>query len=132
LLEDDFCKGHGENQKWTVQSWRADQGVNTHEDLEASFREIHSHPWFIGGIRHLNPAGMEMYFMASYDLDTFRRFVLESTFTQRFEVEDHLIEKLRTDDHELIKFSSRWLRYALFQEPTMRVRKDAPQARRKR
>ena len=37
--------------------------------------------------RELEPKQMEMYWMASYDLDTFRRFVLESSFLDRFEVQ---------------------------------------------
>ncbi len=132
LLEDSFCKGHVEAGGFTVAGWRDNQGVTEHEELERSYRELHSHPWFIGGVRQLTPAGMEMYFMATYDLDTFRRFVLESTFQQRFEIEEDVIEKLRTDDYALMQFSARWLRYALFQEPTIKVREDAPPSRRNR
>jgi Fe-S-cluster containining protein len=132
LLEDSFCRGHAEAGRFTVAGWREDQGVNEHEDLEREYRELHAHPWFIGGVRHLTPAGMEMYFMATYDLDTFRRFVTESTFSQRFELEAGLLDSLRTDDVALMRFSTRWLRYALFQEPTITVREDAPQSRRNR
>ncbi len=132
LLEDDFCKGHGAATKWTVEKWRRDQGVVEHEDLEKCHREIHSHPWFIGGIRHLNPSGMEMFFMCSYDLDTFKRFIFNSSFLERFDIEEELVEKLRTDDVELLKFGSRWLRYSLFQEPIIKVREDAPKSRRKK
>jgi Fe-S-cluster containining protein len=132
LLEDSFCKGHVEKGNFTVASWRENQGVDEHEDLEKDYRELHSHPWFIGGVRHLTPAAMEMYFMSTYDLDTFRRFVVESSFRDRFEVEGELIEKMRTDDEALMKFSTRWLRYALFQETTIKVREDAPPSRRNR
>ena len=63
--------------------------------------------------------------MACYDLDRFRRFVFESTFLQRFEVEPELVERMRGDDEELLRFAFRWLRYALFAEPTMTARPSA-------
>lgn len=124
LFEDDFCKGPLEPQQWTVDSWRASQGVPAREAAEAGFREIVSHPWFIGG-RTLDPKRMEMFFMASYDLDSFRAFVFESTFLQRFAVEDQLVERLRTDDEALLQFAFRWLRFALFGETTMTVRNSS-------
>jgi Fe-S-cluster containining protein len=126
LFEDGFCKGHGEGAVWTAESWRRDQGVAEQEDLEIGYRELVSHPWFIGG-RQLDPKRMEMFYTSCYDLDTFRRFVFESTFLDRFEIEEDLIEKLRGDDEALLAFAFRWLRFALFGEPTLTVRKDENQ-----
>jgi len=130
LFEDDFCEGHGEQAGWTVKEWRRDQGVDAHEEMEAGFRDLVSHPWFIGG-RKLDPRRMEMFFMACYDLDKFRSFVFKSTFFERFELEPQLVDQLRTDDMALMRFAFRWLRYALFAEPTMTVRPDAPSSPRK-
>jgi Fe-S-cluster containining protein len=124
LLEDDFCKGHGERKTWTVKQWRSDQGVQEHEDLEQDFKALVSHPWFIGG-RKLDPRRVEMFFTACYDLDKFRSFVFDTTFLQRFVLEDELVEQLKNDDLALLRFGSRWLRFALFAEPTMTLRDDA-------
>ncbi len=120
LAEDDFCKGWDTKTEWTVERWRADQNVEEQESLEAGFRELVSHPWFIGG-RALNPKQMEAFFTACYDLDNFRRFILESSFTNRFVLEDDLVEQLRTDDEALLRFAYRWMRFALFGEPTMKT-----------
>ncbi len=119
LFEDDFCHGHSESQTWTFESWKADQGLDDQEELETGFREIVSHPWFIGGTRQLDPKRMEMFYTACYDLDNFRRFVFDSTFTERFELADELVEQMKTDDEAMLRFAFRWLRYALFAEPTM-------------
>ncbi len=124
LFEDDFCDGIKEEKKWTVDEWRSNQGVSEREELESGYRKIVSHPWFIGG-RKFDPKRLEMFFMANYDLDTFKRFIFDSSFLDRFELEETEIEKLRTDDEALLKFASVWLRYALFGEPTMKVRKPA-------
>ena len=113
--------GHAEKTEWTVASWKADQGLEHQEELEKGFHEIVSHPWFIGGQRQLDPKRMEMFYTACYDLDTFRRFVTTTTFAERFELEDGLLEQLETDDEALLRFAFRWLRFALFAEPTMKV-----------
>lgn len=122
--DDDFCDGRGEPQEWTVGSWRANQGVAEQEQFEGDFQEIVSHPWFIGG-RQLDPRRMEMFYTGCYDLDAFRRFVFDTSFLERFELDDELVERLRSDDEELLRFAFRWLRYALFAEPTMKVRESA-------
>ena len=128
LFEDEFCKGHGTGQQWSVGKWRDDQGVREREELEAGFREIVSHPWFIGGTRQLDPKRIEMFFNSVFDLDTFRRFVLESSFLKRFEVEPAVVDEMRASDEALLRFAFRWLKYAMFGEPTMKVRKEAEAA----
>ena len=125
LLEDDFCEGHGEPKKWTVDEWREDQDLASREELEAGFREIVSHPWFIGGTRKLDSKRMDMFFTACYDLDKFRTFVFDSTFLERFDLEPELVEQLREDDDELLRFAFRWLKLALFGEPVLKVRDSA-------
>jgi Fe-S-cluster containining protein len=130
LFEDDYCKGREEATEWTVDEWRADQGIDRQDELEKGFREIVSHPWFIGG-RKLDPRRMEMFHTACYDLDKFRSFIFDSTFTERFELDPEPLEKIRNDDMALLGFAYRWLRFALFAEPTMKVRDDAPASSRK-
>ena len=125
LFEDDFCRGREESRTWTVEEWRRDQQVDTLESLDAGFRAVVTHPWFIGGTRRLSSRQLEMFVMAAYDLDTFRTFVLESTFLKRFVIEPELEQRLATDDEALLDLAFLWLRFALFGEPTLTVR-DAP------
>jgi len=121
LFEDAFCHGRGERRSWTVEAWQRDQGLGEREDLEQAFRELVGHPWFIGG-RQLDPRRIELFFMAAYDLDTFREFVFSSTFVKRFELDAKLVSALRTDDRALLAFALRWLRFAMFGEPTVQPR----------
>jgi hypothetical protein len=125
LLEDGFCEGHGQPKTWTVDEWREDQDLMAREELEAGFREIVSHPWFIGGTRKLDAKRMDMFFTACYDLDKFRTFVFESTFLERFDLEPELVETLREDDDELLRFAFHWLKLALFGEPVLEVKDSA-------
>jgi Fe-S-cluster containining protein len=121
LFEDDFCHGRGGAKSWTVEGWQESQGIDDRDALEQGFRDLVGHPWFIGG-RQLDPRRIEMFFMAAYDLDTFRDFVFSTTFVKRFDLEEDLVERLRTDDEALLLFGFRWLRFACFGEPTMRAR----------
>ena len=53
VFEHDYCKGRLEAdcQQWTAAEWRRDQGLEARDELEVGFRELVSHPWFIGGRR---------------------------------------------------------------------------------
>jgi uncharacterized protein len=121
LFEDDFCHGRSGTRTWDVMLWQRDQGITDRDGLEKGFRDLVGHPWFIGG-RQLDPKRIEMFFMAAYDLDTFREFIFSTTFVQRFELDDALVESLRKDDNELLRFGFLWLRFALFGEPTIQRR----------
>jgi Fe-S-cluster containining protein len=126
VFEDDHCEGRHQDDAvaWTSEKWRADQNLVERDEIEAGFREIVSHPWFIGG-RQLDPKRMHMLYTACYDLDTFREFVFESTFLERFELDEELVAEIKTNDVALLKFAFLWLRFALFKEPTVKVREGA-------
>jgi hypothetical protein len=124
LAQDDFCHGHECGCTWSVEEWRQNQDVERAEELEQGFREVVSHPWFIGG-RKLDPKRCEIFFTACYDLDRFRAFVFESTFLERFEIDDDTVARIREDDEALLCFAFRWLRFALFGEPVLSVRASA-------
>ena len=64
-----------------------------------------------------------MFYMACYDLDRFRRFVFETRFLEVFEVDEARVEALRGDDQELLDFGMQWLRFTLFGERSMKLRR---------
>jgi Fe-S-cluster containining protein len=125
VFEEDFCKGRMQDDcvRWTAEKWRHDQGITERDEIEQGFRDLVSHPWFIGG-RQLDPRRMEMFYLACYDLDNFRSFVSETTFRDRFVLEPGLMQRLMEDDEALLQFAFRWLRFALFAEPTMKIREE--------
>ena len=63
---------------------------------------------------------ISLFIMASYDLDTFRQFVFESAFLERFDVVKETAESIRLDEEKLLKFGMEWLKFALFKEGTIR------------
>jgi hypothetical protein len=129
LLEEEGCRGFCESggKEWTVREWMDDQGVDEYDRWGEAYKELALHESFQEG-NTLPPEKMEMFFTATYDLDKFRQFVFESTFLDRFEVDEDQIEEMRYSDEALLRFGVLWLRFALFGEKTMRVRPRVAEA----
>ena len=72
----------------------------------------------------LSEAAKRMFFMASTDLDTFRKFVFESSFLDTYEVDPETIERLRTDDTELMLFFFKYLASTFFGTPDLTIRQE--------
>jgi hypothetical protein len=92
------------------------------------FQELTLHDFWSRGTA-LTPQQVEMFYMACYDLDRFRRFVFDSRFLALFEVDEARVEALRSDDEELLDFGIQWLRFSLFGEKTMKIRREIVEAR---
>jgi hypothetical protein len=56
---------------------------------------------------------------------------LESSFLNRFEVDDEVIEKIRTDDEALLDFGFDWLRFSLFGEKTIKIKGDVAEEKKR-
>jgi hypothetical protein len=67
--------------------------------------------------------------MACYDLDRFRRFVLESSFLERFEINPDEVELIKTDDVTLYRFALKWLEYGLLAQQVLKVKPDVMAAK---
>jgi len=124
LLQEPGCQGFAEGKTWTIREWVQDQGVETYNAFGKLFQDIAHHEQLVGG-RELEPAQMEMFYLAQFDLDKFRTFILESSFLERFDVEPETVEKIKADDEELLKFAHRWLKFSLFGEQTIPVKDEA-------
>jgi hypothetical protein len=89
--------------------------------MEALFKKITTNER-LAQEKITNKKIQEMVYMACYDLDRFRRFVMESTFLDRFEVEPEAVEQLKTDDTALYRFAIQWLEYGLLAQHVLKVR----------
>jgi Fe-S-cluster containining protein len=123
LQTDDFCEGHQSKQEWTIDEWMQNQGIGPYEYFSTLFREIVLHPKFEKG-QDLNPQQMEMFHMVFYNLDKFRTFVFESTFTKRFDIAKSTLDEIKKDDLKLMTFGVDWLKFCLFAEDTIKIRGD--------
>lgn len=123
ILREDVCHGHKEKQDWSIREWVTDQGIDEYNEMGKYFKELTLHDFFLKG-GTLDLQKMEMFFMACYHLDRFRKFLFESTFFERFEIDNEEKARIKDDDVELMKFGARWIRFALFGERTIKVKPE--------
>ena len=69
-----------------------------------------------------------MIFMATYNLDAFRKFVFESSFLERFQLETGRVEAIKESDEELLRLGYDWLAFGLFGQMNFQIYEQAAQA----
>lgn len=131
LLKEDLCHGHGTGRKLTVREWIDDQGIEAYDMMGESFKELMLHDGWSDG-EALSDKKRDMYLMACFDIDCFRRFVFDSNFLNYFLVDEYRVEVMRTNDEEMLNFAMQWLRFSLFGDKTMKVNPAVAEARAKK
>jgi len=112
IVSADQCLGQKEPVEWVVRDWFLDQGLPPYEDMDERFKLVTQYPRLQeAGIDHARV--QQMFWMACYDLDTFRRFVFETRFLQTFDVEEEVVEMIKEDDLALLDLALRWVRFGL-------------------
>lgn len=131
LMQEDHCKGFEEAEnEWTIASWMEDQGAADYDRFGEGFKSVVLHQVVRQNIE-IAPSKMEIFHQAFYDLDTFRSFILESSFLEKFEMEDEELERIKQSDEALLEFSPRWLRFALFGDvKAMKIKDNILEAKR--
>lgn len=124
LVKESHCKGHDEPKQWTIREWRADQGVDLRDQMNKEWLRLVMRRKSFGLQATLSEAAKRMFFMASTDLDTFRKFVFESSFLDTYEVDAETIAKIKEDDVELMLFSFKYLANTLFGAAGMAIKAD--------
>lgn len=124
ITDSSRCKGLNENKTQRISNWLVEQGVPMYDEMNQLFSEITA-PLQAQELDIDNPKIFQMTFMALYNLDVFRKFLFESSFMNRFELEPITIEKLKRSDLELLKFAFDWIKFGLFGQKTLRVKASA-------
>jgi len=122
FVSEPHCLGFEEDKEWTVQKWREDQGVDIHDEINAEWTDLLVRKRSFPPNIKLTDKSKQMFFLVSYNIDKFRKFVFESTFLTRYEVDPETLGKIREDEVGLLKFGIQWLRDVLFKEGDFKVR----------
>ncbi len=125
MIKEPVCQGHGLGPEITVRQWREDQGVAPYDEINSPWVEVVLKRKSMGPfINNISDKSLEMFFMASYDIDAFRRFVFFSPFLTIYEIDEDVTEKIREDDQALLNFAMDWLKTTLFGEGLLRIREQ--------
>ncbi len=131
MVKEDHCKGFDEDKEWTVAEWRKDQEADLYDDSNRGWMEILMKKKSFGE-KEFPEIKNQMFFMVSTNTDYFREFVFGSTFLDTYDISADRIEKVRTDDAELLKLGYEWLRSAMFAEETLKLKEGVAEARKDR
>jgi hypothetical protein len=123
MVRESHCRGFQEPTRWTIESWSANQGLEIYTFFNDLWTAIITHKGSLGPQEFL-PKKLQMFFMASYNLDQFRQFIFGSKFLQRFDLDRETLGKIENEDEALLKLAFDWLNFALFGEKTLLIRKD--------
>ncbi len=133
VVREDHCLGHLEPRHQTIRDYRTEQGIDTYDELNREWRQIILKKRSCGPtIGRPSDRSFQLYFMCSYDLDSFREFVRSESFGRVYEISPEAMESLMADELELMKFGFRFLKQALFGENTIPVMAGAAEERAKR
>ena len=126
IVEEEHCLGFQETREWSVEEWLVSEGADEYNAMNDLWSEILTSTKDLGPTKDIQKK-MQMFSMASYNLDKFRKFIFESRFFQLFQVDGKKRDVLASEDVELMKFAFDWLRYSLFGERTIRLRENPGQ-----
>lgn len=126
-VTEDRCKGLGQGEPRRVRQYFEDQGTLPFVEAEKEFAKLTSDPR-LAELDVDNPKIFKMIFMATYNLDAFRKFVFESSFLERFQLEPGRVEAIKESDEELLRLGYDWLAFGLFGQMNFQIYEQAAQA----
>jgi Fe-S-cluster containining protein len=130
LVQEAHCKGHEVDRRLTIADYRKEQGVAEYDELARGWRQLVLKRKSTGpAIGAPSLKSRQLFFMACYDVDTFRNFVDSEAFGKLFKLDADEKTMLLADDVELMQFAFRFLRQVLFGEQSIELDATAAQAR---
>ncbi len=117
LLKDDHCMGHEEGRELTIQEYLKEQETIEFDEMNKEWLQIMLKKRSAGAsVGQLPESSLQMYFMCSFDMDRFRRFVASDAFKKTYELEDSVYKTLANEDIQLMQFSTKFMKQAFFGE----------------
>ena len=129
IVKEPHCKGFEEDKVWTVGEWREDQGVDVRDEMNKEWFRLIMRRKSFGIQASLSEQAKRMFFMASTDLDSFRKFIFESSFLETYEIDQDTIDKIREDDIALMHFSFKYLANTLFGAEGLKIKQEKLKAK---
>jgi len=123
-IKEDHCLGHNENTEWTIDEWRADQESDLYDEMNSDWMAVVLKAKTLGFV-DFSQKSLDLFFFVSTNLDLFKEFVLSGRFIEAYGLDRGYVEELMTSELEFLKFSLKWLRFAMFGEGDFKVDEEA-------
>jgi len=126
MIKEPHCKGHEEDREITIADYRKEQVVEEFDELNRDWYRIILKKKSTGPtIGAPSDMSLQLFFMASYDVDRFRRFVMSDSFKSMYTITDEEFASFENDDVELMKFGFTLMKQVLFGEMSIKEREGA-------
>ncbi|VAW62313.1 hypothetical protein MNBD_GAMMA11-1149 [hydrothermal vent metagenome] len=126
LIKEPHCKGHDEAREITIADYRKEQAVEEFDDLNRDWYRIILKKKSTGPtIGKPSEMSLQLFFMASYDVDRFRRFILSDSFKKMYDVSAEEFARFENDDVALMQFGFALMKQVLFGEMSIKERTGA-------
>ncbi len=126
LVQEQHCKGHDEARELTIQEYLKEQDTAFHDEMNKEWLQVMLKKRSAGStVGALPESTLQMFFMCSFDMDRFRRFVLSDAFRSTYELEDSVYEVLEKEDIPLMQFGAKFMKQAFFGERSIPENSDA-------
>jgi len=130
LVKEAHCHGHDVPRRLTIAAYRKEQGVEEYDELARGWRQLILKKKSSGpAIGTPSLKSRQLFFIACYDIDTFRDFVESEAFQNQFVLPQEEWQQILADDASLLQFAFRFLKQVLFGENTIPLNEAAAQAR---
>ena len=130
IVREPYCIGFNTDKEWTVREWKKNQGLDIYNEINYPWMEIMLHK-NLQKQKIIDDKIAKMIFMGSYNLDAFKRFVFESRFLEILDIESEVIESIKKDEVELMKFGFMWLKSVISGEKAFKLKNEEIPANKK-
>jgi len=126
VVQESHCLGHNEQRTLTIDEYRKEQGLIEYDELSRGWRQLILKKKSSGpSVGTPTKRSLQMFFMASYDIDRFKEFVTSDGFNEVYDIPEDEMQKISNDDVELMQFGYRLIRQVMFDEPSIATKADA-------
>ena len=130
LVKEDHCLGHNEPRSLTIDEYRKEQGVEEYDVHSRGWRQIILKKKSTGpAVGKPSKRSLQLFFMASYDVDRFREFIASAAFNDVYDLPHELEQEIYGDEVKLMEFGFRFLKQVLFGEISIPLKADALEKR---
>jgi Fe-S-cluster containining protein len=120
LVQEEHCKGHLEGKEQSIDEYRAEQGVIDYDEHNRDFLQLILKKKSAGpAIGRPSETSLQLFFMACYDIDRFRKFVGSESFRASYALDASVFEQIDQDDVFALQFAMAFLKQVLFGEKTI-------------
>lgn len=120
LTNHPYCKGHLEDNFYTVKKWERGQQLLEYNLLNDLWAEVDAffstNPW--QGEGQAGPR-QQLAFMVCYNLDAFRVYTQQHKLLSSYRLDRDHRRRIENDDTELLKFGFKWLLHVLGDRSTL-------------